>query len=310
MTKHLSFWSSLSILGTNFAKIFCIFSSSRIIVCTVPTLTSNCALIVSIDTRRSLSMKFFIWPINSGLLTSLLLPHLSSSLTDSLPSLNLLCHSKTDAWFMQDAPKAVWSIPYVSVAFFSSLKQIFIAYLSSKVSSRPDCIFEIHQLWQSGFIRVYSNCCYSYSFEPEIIKIGQSSHKMHSNSMLNFQVSTTILNACTKKSGNLLKAPRTIGITVTFMFHFFSVLLQGRGIYLSFRFLSGSSCSQPGWKSSIWQVFFFLFFFFFFFFFFWLSLGLVVWFKLGDPFVSQNPREVYTSHLLWQILGCVYTICS
>ena len=75
----------LSTLGTNFARIFCIFSSSRIIVCTVPTLTPDCALIVSIDTRRSLSMKFFIWPINSGLLTSLLLPHLLSSLTDSLP---------------------------------------------------------------------------------------------------------------------------------------------------------------------------------------------------------------------------------
>ena len=43
---------------------------------------------------------------------------------------------------MQDAPKAAWSIPYVSVAsFFPSLKQNFIAYRSSKVS---DCIFEIH----------------------------------------------------------------------------------------------------------------------------------------------------------------------
>ena len=41
---------------------------------------------------------------------------------------------------MQDAPKAVWSIPYVSVAFFPILKQSFIAYLSSKVS---DCIFDI-----------------------------------------------------------------------------------------------------------------------------------------------------------------------
>ena len=56
---------------------------------------------------------------------------------------------------MQDGRKAVWSIPYVvSVAFFPSLKQNFIAYRSSKVS---DCIFEIHQLWQSGFRRVYSN---------------------------------------------------------------------------------------------------------------------------------------------------------
>ena len=47
---------------------------------------------------------------------------------------------------MQDGRKAVWSIPYVSVAFFPSLKQNVIAYRSSKVSSRPDCIFEIHQL--------------------------------------------------------------------------------------------------------------------------------------------------------------------
>ena len=37
---------------------------------------------------------------------------------------------------MQDAQKAVWSIPYVSVAFFASLKQNFIAYHSSKVSSQ------------------------------------------------------------------------------------------------------------------------------------------------------------------------------
>ena len=89
---------------------------------------------------------------------------------------------------MQDAPKAGWSIPYVSVAsFFPSLEQNFIAYLFSKVSSRPDCIFEIHQLWQSGFSRVYSNCWCTRSFEPETIKIGQSSHKMYGNNILNFQ---------------------------------------------------------------------------------------------------------------------------
>ena len=76
---------------------------------------------------------------------------------------------------MQDGWKAVWSIPYVSLAFCPSLKHNFIAYRSSKVS---DCIFEIHQLWQSGFSRVYSNFCCSCSFKPEILKIGQSSHKM------------------------------------------------------------------------------------------------------------------------------------
>ena len=74
-------------------------------------------------------------------------------------------------WYLIHArwSKTVLSIPYVSVAFFSSLKQNFIAYSFSKVSSRPDCIFEIHQLWQSGLSWVYS------------IKIGQSSHKIYSN---------------------------------------------------------------------------------------------------------------------------------
>ena len=97
--------------------------------------------------------------------------------------------------------------------FFPSLKQNFIAYCSS---SRPDCSFEIHQLWPSGISRMYSNCCCSCSFDPEIIKIGQSS-QMYSNNIVNFQESTTILNACTKKSVNLLNAPRTL----FFVFHRF-----------------------------------------------------------------------------------------
>ena len=89
--------------------------------------------------------------------------------------------------------------------FFPSLKHNFMSYRSS---SRPDCIFAIHQLWQSRFSSVYSNSCWSCSFEPEIIKICQSSHKMYSNSIVNFQESTTTLNACTKKSGNISHAPR------------------------------------------------------------------------------------------------------
>ena len=125
--------------------------------------------------------------------------------------------TKKSARFMQDGQKAVWRIPYVvSAAFFPSLRHNFIAYRFPKVS---DCIFEIHQLWQSGFSRVYSNCCCSCSFEPEILKIGQSYHKMYSNNIVNFQESTTILNACTKKSGNLLKAPRmnTLYLLVSFI---------------------------------------------------------------------------------------------
>ena len=57
---------------------------------------------------------------------------------------------------------------------------------------------------------MYSNCCCTCSFEPEIIKIGQSSHKMYSNNILNSQESLTILNAGTKKSGNLLNDPRIL----------------------------------------------------------------------------------------------------
>ena len=88
-----------------------------------------------------------------------IIPHRLPVFLESLISLKNWCsiHAR--------CPK---SIPYVSVAwFFPCLKQNFIAYRSSKVSSRPDCIFEIHQLWQSGFSRVYSNFCYSCSFEPE-----------------------------------------------------------------------------------------------------------------------------------------------
>ena len=80
----------------------------------------------SLPELNIVTLTLTLWPINSGVLTSLLLPHLSSFLTDSLPSLNLLCQSKIHARFMQDVPKAVWIIPYVSVAFSPSLKQHYI----------------------------------------------------------------------------------------------------------------------------------------------------------------------------------------
>ena len=138
-----------------------------------------------------------LWCINSLTPpTPLIIPHrLPAFLESLLPIKKKL---------MQDAPKAVWSIPYVSVAFFLSLKQNFIAHRSSKMSSRSDSIFEIHQLWQSGFSRVYSNCCCSCAFECEVIKVGQSSHTMYSKNIVNFQESTTISNAHTKKVWKLI----------------------------------------------------------------------------------------------------------
>ena len=156
---------------------------------------------------------------------------------------------------MQDAPKAVWRISYVSVTFFPSLKQNFIAYRSSKVSSCPDCIFEIHQEWKSSFSRVYSNCCCSCSFEAEITKIGQSSHKMYSNKILNFQESTTILN------GNLLKAPRTYIHTNKKPAYIFYICFSNINIFTRFFpfrsfLLIHAKLRQPNEKYS--AVFFFI----------------------------------------------------
>ena len=123
--------------------------------------------------------------------TPLIIPHRLPAFLESLMPLENWC--SIHARWSKSSLKH--SIRFCGI--FPSLKHNFIPYRSSKVS---DCIFEIHQLWQSGFSRVYSNCCCSCSFEAEIIKIDQSSHKMYRNNILNFQESTTILNAHTKNS--------------------------------------------------------------------------------------------------------------
>ena len=130
--------------------------------------------------------------------TPLIIPHRLPAFLESLMLLKNWC--SIHARWSKSSLKH--SIRFYGI--FPSLKQNFIIYCSSKVS---DWIFEFHQLWQSGFNWVYSN--YSCLFEPEIIKIGQSSLKMYSNNILNFQESTTILNTCTKKkSEKLMTAPR------------------------------------------------------------------------------------------------------
>ena len=42
----------------------------------------------------------------------------------------------------------------------------------------------------------------------------------------------------------------------------------------------------------------------------WWWQGLIIWPRLSDPFVSQNPRGVCASDSPGLILGCAYTICS
>ena len=120
----------------------------------------------------------------------LIIPHILPAFLESLMPLKNWCsiHARCSKSSLK------YSIRFYGI--FSKLK----TYRFSKFSSRPDCIFEIHELWQSGFSRVFSNCCCSCSFEPEIMKVGQSSYKMYNNNILHFQGSTTILNACTKKS--------------------------------------------------------------------------------------------------------------
>ena len=99
----------------------------------------------------------------------------------------------------------------------------------------------------------------------------------------------------------ILSASTTIGIIITFMFYsFFNSEARSRYLFLfslSFNFTQWSARMA---KSTIQQVRFF---------FFWLSLGLVFWPSLSDPFVSQNPRELNASHSLGQIPCCAYTTC-
>ena len=70
-------------------------------------------------------------------------------------------------------------------------------------------------------------------------------------------------------------------------------------LFTFFQFISVVSRDS---KSTIQQILFFCCC--------WLLLSLVVWLRLGDPFVSQNPGGVYTSHSSGQFPGCVYTSCS
>ena len=135
--------------------------------------------------------------------TPLIIPHRLPAFLESLMPLKHWCSIRVRC------PKSSVKHSIRFCGFFSKFKTEFYCILFFKMSSRPDCIFEIHQLWQSGFSRLYSNYWCSCSFELKILKIGQSSHTMYTNNILNFQESTTLLNASRKKSENLLKAPRT-----------------------------------------------------------------------------------------------------
>ena len=98
------------------------------------------------------------------------------------------------------------------------------------------------------------------------------------------------------------KAPITIGIIVTFMFHsfFFNSLARSR---YSFHIFSVVFCGLPGQQSRQFCRFSFFFFFFVDYYKVWVLE------RLGDPSVNQSPIGVCVCHFLGHVLGCAYTIC-
>ena len=104
-------------------------------------------------------------------------------------------------------------------------------------------------------------------------------------------VSTTHLifkssSPCNNPLVTVLSTRITIDISVTLMFHsFFNSLARSRYLSLFSLFFSFIQWSAGMAKSIIRHVFFFC----------GLSLGLVVWSGLGDPFESLNPREMCAS---------------
>ena len=100
----------------------------------------------------------------------------------------------------------------------------------------------------------------------------------------------------------VLRAPITIGIIITFMFHSLFVFLNSFArsrcvsiFSLSFNFTLWSVGTA---RFTILQVLFFVVAYY------------EVWPRLGDPFVSPNLRGVCASHFPRQMQGYAYTICS
>ena len=108
---------------------------------------------------------------------------------------------------------------------------------------------------------------------------------------------------CTNPLVTVPRAPITIGIIVTLMFHslfFFQFLRKVQVLiffFVFFQFYRGLLGRQ-----SLQLGKFFLFC--------WFSLDKVVWPRLGELFISQNLRELFASHFPWQIQDCAYTISS
>ena len=113
--------------------------------------------------------------------TALIIPHRLPGILESLMPLKNWCsiHARCSKSCQKHSILFYGSI-------FSKFKTEFYC-ISFFLMSRLD-------FWNSPAVtikhsRVYSNCCCSSWFEPEIMEIGQSSHKMYGNNIVNFQES-------------------------------------------------------------------------------------------------------------------------
>ena len=92
--------------------------------------------------------------------------------------------------------------------------------------------------------------------------------------------------------GIVSSSPTIIGIIVCFMFPSLLSFSCKDQIFIPLWGLPGQENTLFGRNS----------------FFFWLSQCLVVWLRLDDALVFQNPREFCASHFLRRFLGCAYII--
>ena len=115
-------------------------------------------------------------------------------------------------------------------------------------------------------------------------------------------------SSCINPLVTIPTAPIITGITDTFIFHdFFNSLSRSRTYLFYFLFLLTfvQFYFVVNQESKVYNSASFCLHFFC-----WLLQYLVVWPRLGDPFVSQNPWGVCVSHSPGQMSGCAYTICS
>ena len=144
----------------------------------------------------------------------------------------------------------------------------------------PNAPITIGIIFTPGSADVF-NWSFSESKSPQVSRTLPSILADLNNAVV-WMISTSVLlsSRFTNLFVTVLNAPITIGITVTFMFHsFFSFQARSRHISLSSSSFNFTLWSPWTTKFTIRQVFCHL------------SIGLVVWPRLGDPFVYQNPEN-------------------